>query len=654
MQGRNNNEQKDIPPGTPATKPKLYTRTFEELFNDDIQHAAESSPIADATPFTSGATKFLEIVLERLDTIKMPGIAKDEIKNTPIQKDETPTKQNAEAVLPTTPNPASPIPPSIDTLDTRQQPARPTITANLDLADFETHQQPARPAITQNLGLSDLETSQQPAQPATTKRPDLSNFETPSSTYANAARSAKITRDLATLDTQRAPTVSRDLANNETPIPPAASPTPDTSPKPAGLSRGRALVFIVLLCILLFSSINLGATEFFGPHGWASQLYDTSNNSQLLQNLSHQLHQNNTAASATQTTHITPDEYIDLIMQQMTLDMKLGQMMLIQFTGPSYSPDLDAMISQYNVGTVLIFYANGNIVSKSQLKALTHQIQSSSTIPMAIAIDQEGGSVNRLLALNGPRPSAASIGATNDPAKARNAGVQDAQDLSNYGINLNLAPVVDVDNSSNSELHVDGRAYGSTPTQIIAMASAYLQGLQQSGKVIGTLKHFPGLGSVTTDPHFGMPLLSRSKNDLEQIDWAPYRALIRQGNVHAVMVTHEIVSAIDNTQPSTLSPKVVTGILRNDLGFQGVIMTDSLTMKGVTNYVSESQAAALAIEAGADLLMGASSPATVASMINGIKQAINTGAISQQQIDASVRRILMMKYAMGLLPLPKN
>lgn len=357
---------------------------------------------------------------------------------------------------------------------------------------------------------------------------------------------------------------------------------------------------------------------------------------------------------ATPSADLTPDQYINLIMQRMTLDMKLGQMMLIQFTGPSYSPDLDAMISQYNVGAILIFSANGNIVSKSQLTGLTHQIQSRSNIPMAIATDQEGGAVNRLLALDGLRPSAASIGATNDPMKARAAGIQDAQDLSAYGINLNLAPVVDVDNSSNSELHVDSRTYGSNPAQVIAMTSAYLQGLQQSGKVIGTLKHFPGLGSVTTDPHFGIPLLSRSKNDLEQIDWAPYRTLIQQGNVHAVMVTHEIVSAIDNSQPSTLSPKVVTGILRNDLGFQGVIMTDSLTMKGITNYVSEPQAAALAIEAGADLLMGASSPGTTAAMIDGIKQAINSGAISQQRIDASVRRILMMKYAMGLLPLPKN
>jgi len=120
------------------------------------------------------------------------------------------------------------------------------------------------------------------------------------------------------------------------------------------------------------------------------------------------------------------------------------------------------------------------------------------------------------------------------------------------------------------------------------------------------------------------------------------------------MVTHEIVHAIDEGKPSSLSYKVVTGILRNELGFQGVIMTDSLTMEGITAYYTEAQAAAVAVEAGSDLLMGATTPADVASMIEGIKQAIVSGEISQQRIDDSVRRILMLKFQMGLLPIPTN
>src|SRR5207245_10938736 len=127
----------------------------------------------------------------------------------------------------------------------------------------------------------------------------------------------------------------------------------------------------------------------------------------------------------------------------------------------------------------------------------------------------------------------------------------------------------------------------------------------------------------------GMPNLYRSKSDLEAIDWAPYQTLIQQGNVRAIMVTHEIVHAIDSSIPSSLSSKVVTGILRNELGFQGVIMTDSLTMEGITAYYTEDQAAAVAVEAGSDLLMGATTPADVARMIQGIKQAIASGELRQ-------------------------
>jgi beta-N-acetylhexosaminidase len=276
----------------------------------------------------------------------------------------------------------------------------------------------------------------------------------------------------------------------------------------------------------------------------------------------------------------------------------------------------------------------------------------SATIPLAVAIDQEGGPVDRLVNLDGPRPSAATIGATNDPKQARQDGMQDAKDLASYGFNLNLAPVVDVTNVYNAQM--DGRTFGDTPAQVTKMAGAYLQGLQKSGKVIGTLKHFPGLGDVATDPHLAIPQVTRSKSDLEAIDWAPYRALIKSGNVHAIMVTHEIIQALDTTEPSSLSPKIIQGILRKELGFQGVIMTDSLTMDALTAYATMSQAAVLSIEAGSDLLMGASSPDDVASMFQSIKQAMSSGAITQQRINESVHRILMMKYAMGLLPIPKN
>jgi beta-N-acetylhexosaminidase len=419
------------------------------------------------------------------------------------------------------------------------------------------------------------------------------------------------------------------------------------------ISRGRAILLIALLFIVGLSAINQGSTQFLGPQGWAYVLSGpaTNGNKNPLDTVKDIIRAIPTQG-VKERQKLTPVQYINLLIQNMTLDQKLGQMMIVQFYGPSYSLDISTMISQYNVGAVLLYTTNDNIVSKPQLKGLIQQMKSNSTIPLTVAIDQEGGTVDRLVSLDGPRPSATSIGATGNPLNAYNEGVRDANDLSYYGFNLNLAPVVDVNNVYNAQMYL--RTFGNNPTTVTQMAEAYLKGLQKSGKVLGTLKHFPGLGDVAADPHNSVPHLNRSESDLMKIDWAPYRAMIQQGNVYSIMVTHEIVEAVDSSIPSSLSYKLVTGILRNQLGFQGVIMTDSLTMEGILAYYTEAQAAVLAVEAGNDILMGATAPSDVAAMVTGLKQAISAGQISQQRIDDSVRRILTMKYQMGLLHIPTN
>lgn len=444
-----------------------------------------------------------------------------------------------------------------------------------------------------------------------------------------------------------------------TPRPFSIEETSPTIPLPSPSTRRtqwQKIGISILLCIIFLHAMNLGAFQFIGPQGWAYVLggpADTAN-ANLLKDINSKLHATPGDVS-TAKTRISPQQYVSLIVHNMTLDQKLGQMMLIQFTGATYSLALSTMISQYHVGSVLIFTVNGNVVNRTQLKGLVQQMQhDSGPIPLGIAIDQEGGYVDRLVNLDGPRPAEATLGAADSVAKASAAGMQDAKDLSSYGININLAPVVDVDNAPGSELDVDMRTYGSNPAVVTKMAGAYLQGLQRSGKVIGTLKHFPGLGDVNVDPHKGIPHLLRSKAELEQIDWAPYRALIQRGEVDSIMVTHEIVDAIDSTKPASLSPQMIQGILRHDLGFKGVIMTDSLTMAGITDTYTPGQAAALSIEAGADMIMGAASPDDVGAMISGIKQEMASGNISQQRIDDSVSRILMMKYQMGLITIPKN
>lgn len=413
------------------------------------------------------------------------------------------------------------------------------------------------------------------------------------------------------------------------------------------LTRGRAAFLILLLAILVINVTSTGFSQFFGPKGWGSVF----NNGGTGQNLLGQLHLHTpTPGVKGQPTAIplTPKQIVDQLLSNMTLDQKLGQMLMVRFNGSYYSSQLDTMITQYHVGSV-IEYQN-NIGSKSQLIALNQQIQQANhDLPMIISIDQEGGTVDRLANLDGAEISATTLGATGDPQKAYQQGVTDAQNLASYGFNLNIAPVVDIGNANVYNNQLYDRTFGNNPATVTQMAGAYLNGLQQSGKVLGTIKHFPGgLADTSTDPHLHLPSLARSLNDLNSIDWAPYKSLISKGNVYSVMVTHELVKALDPNVPSSLSPKVVS-VLRNQLGFQGVIITDGLTMGGILNYYTLGQAAVMAVEAGDDLMMDPGSPSEVAQMVDGLKQAISSGAISQQRINDSVERILLFKYQMGLL-----
>jgi beta-N-acetylhexosaminidase len=266
---------------------------------------------------------------------------------------------------------------------------------------------------------------------------------------------------------------------------------------------------------------------------------------------------------------------------------------------------------------------------------------------MLLSIDQEGGTVNRFYSLVGPRPSAASL---TSPAQAEQQGKQDAQLLHTYGFNLNLAPVVDV-GTRNPELW--SRTFGSSPDRVAAMAGAYLDGLQQSGLVTGCLKHYPGLGETGTDPHVGMPVLHGTAAEWKDTDLAPYRTLLAGGNVRAILVSHEMIPAVDPNLPSSLSPAIVDGVLRQEMGYNGVVITDSLYMGALNQRWSVSQAIVLAVVAGSDIVIGPYNAQMVQNAKDALKQAIADGTLTRARIDTSVQRILTLKIEMGLIPLPQ-
>jgi beta-N-acetylhexosaminidase len=334
-------------------------------------------------------------------------------------------------------------------------------------------------------------------------------------------------------------------------------------------------------------------------------------------------------------------------LRSLTLRQKLAQLVIVRFVGPAYIDDLDVMIRRQGVGGVTLYAIDGNIVDKGQVRALTARMHRESTVPLVVAIDQEGGRVDRLVAIRGPRPSAAAIAERGDPALAEAEGTADARHLAHLGIELNLAPVVDVTQIYNWQL--EKRTYGYTPEPVIRMAGAYLNGLQASGRVVGTLKHFPGLGAVSEDPHRAVPHLAARREDLENFDWVPYRALIRRGDVAAIMVTHMFLDAIDPSRPASLSAAVVTGILRDDLQFHGVVIADALTMRGVATDESLGDVALQALVAGSDWLMGARTADDVEAILTRLERAITDGTLSVERVDASVRRILALKDRVGLL-----
>jgi beta-N-acetylhexosaminidase len=337
---------------------------------------------------------------------------------------------------------------------------------------------------------------------------------------------------------------------------------------------------------------------------------------------------------------------VDKLLSGMTLDEKLGQMFLIETTWKNYNWDVDNMVVGMHAGAMIVYAQN--ITDWQQLHDYLAAIQAHAKIPLMISMDEEGGEVDRLgfLNLDPTLPSAQYLASTGDPRVAYDAGVTAAQEMSALGINTNLAPVADVRTVPNAIEWT--RLFGDDPATVDRYAGAFLRGMQDNA-VIGCLKHWPGIGSITQDPHLTLPTLDRSVEQLQTTEFAAFKGLLAD-NPGMIMVTHVIVPGIDPNLPATLSPAVVQHTLRDKLGYQGVVMTDSLYMQGIAAHYTLPQAAVMSVEAGDDLLEGAFDTYSMRGMLQALHAAINAGDISLARIDQSVRRILTLKVRFGLIP----
>src|SRR5579883_2981224 len=354
-----------------------------------------------------------------------------------------------------------------------------------------------------------------------------------------------------------------------------------------------------------------------------------------------------TTVSTTSPTLLSDSGVAQELVQNMSLDEKLGQMTIVEFYGSTLTADDIQMVHADHVSGVLIENKNGNAQTSNQLFELNQALQGQAQIPLFISTDFEGGIVNELRQITGERPSEQQIGATGNPQVAFNAGLGAAQDLKALGLNVNFMPIVDVlTNPNNPGLPM--RTFGSNPTLVTNMGRAYLQGLTAGG-IIGCLKHFPGLGSASIDPHKSLPYMNRSLATMNAVDFVPYRTMINEGIVPMVMVTHILNPQLDPKLPTSLSPNVVTNLLRNQLHFTGVIICDTLWMGGISNTYSLSQAAVLTVNAGTNLILGPRGLHDTVTMLAGLKQAVLSGTISMDKINTSVELILQMKLHYKIL-----
>ncbi|MEO5952444.1 MAG: glycoside hydrolase family 3 N-terminal domain-containing protein [Chloroflexia bacterium] len=335
-----------------------------------------------------------------------------------------------------------------------------------------------------------------------------------------------------------------------------------------------------------------------------------------------------------------------------TISFKIAQMLMVGFYGTvltEATPIWDA-IRNYRIGGVLLFDnpdpSIGNIESPEQLKTLTTSLQELTPIPLLIATDQEGGSVARLKPRNGfpSMPSQQYLGNLNDPTATRRYANSTAFVLKDHGINLNLAPVVDLNtNPSNPVIGSLGRSFSADPSIVTSQSASVLSAHADQG-VYCALKHFPGHGSSRADSHAGFVDVTNtwSRTELE-----PYKQLIASGQCNIIMTAHIFNANLDPNLPATLSYPTITGLLREELGYDGVIMTDDMQMGAITSYYSFDKAIELTIKAGVDIITIGSNllygPTTVKRAIGIITGLLERGEITYDRIDASYRRIKRLK-----------
>lgn len=336
-----------------------------------------------------------------------------------------------------------------------------------------------------------------------------------------------------------------------------------------------------------------------------------------------------------------PNGAADALLAGMTLDQKIGQMVIAGLEGTSLREADRALIRDYGVGGV-IFYAD-NIRSAAQTQQFAAEVRAANPrgakLPLFISVDQEGGRVARLKGVD-KVPTAAAIGAKNDPAYARSIGEQLGEQLRSQGFNLDYAPVLDVNSNPDNPV-IGDRSFGADANRVSKIALPVMEGLE-SKQIIPVVKHFPGHGDTSVDSHIALPVVNKSLAQLDQLELIPFKKAIESG-ADVVMIAHILLPKLDEKYPSSMSKAVISDLLRGKLGFEGVVMTDDMTMGAIAENYGLGDAAVRSVQAGSDIVLVAHGADNAIETIQAIRKAVESGQISEQRIDESAARIVALK-----------
>lgn len=321
----------------------------------------------------------------------------------------------------------------------------------------------------------------------------------------------------------------------------------------------------------------------------------------------------------------------------------VGQMFVVSLGGTEPDYYIEKMVQERNIGGVLLF--GYNMETEEGVRDLTGSLQRLSmetepAIPLFVAVDYEGGEVASAPWVT-PQPAASEVGASGDPAVAGSIAESIGGELLGAGVNTNFAPVVDTGFGAS----IGSRSYGEDPALVAEMGTAAIEGFERAG-VVSSAKHFPNHGPASVDSHEGLPIVEHDAATLRDYDLPPFRAAVEAG-VPMVMVGHLVYPAIDPERPASLSPAAIR-LLREDLGFGGVVVSDDLAMAGATAGREPGEAAVEAIAAGVDLLIISSAPQQQADAYDAVVGAVENGELSQRQIRESYERIVEVKRRYGL------